>query len=429
MNNKISDFLHFIDRSPTSWHAARQIADRLTEANFIPLNEKDRWMLDKGKSYFVIRDNAAVCAFRLCREIMQRNTILASHLDSPGLMLKPAFESVSPRLSQFSTEIYGSPLLHTWFDRDLVLAGRVIMEIEGQIESRLVFLDDVPMMIPSLALHLDRSVADKGLIVHPQEQLNPIASIIDSTHSATTLESLLRRQLTFDRLIALDLFLVPLQKASIFGTHSEFISSARLDNLSSAYACLDALVSAPASKHTLQMAIFWNHEEVGSKTDLGAESFFINRIIDRICWQQKIDREDQCRIQSSSYCLSVDLAHGFHPNFPDRYDTSNAAHLGSGVVLKTNAMQRYATSASSAAPLIELCQKIELPLQMMAFRSDIRSGSTVGSIMAAINGCTTVDIGIAGWAMHSIRETIASSDQLALCELLKAVLETDTGAL
>lgn len=424
MSALIPDFIHFLNRSPTPWHAARQVADRLAQADFTPLAEEDRFDLEMGKGYFVVRDDAAVCAFRLPKTGVKRATILASHLDSPCLKLKPIPEISHPRLTQFNTEVYGSPLLHTWLDRDLALAGCAIVQLEdGQIENRLVFLDDYPLTIPSLPPHLDRSIAEKGLLLNKQEHLNPIASIANSKNPPATIESLLRKHLSFKNLISFDLFLVPLEKASFIGAQNDLISSARLDNLSSAYACLNGLIESEPSQQSLQLAIFWNHEEVGSKSFLGAESFFVNQIIERICLHQKIDREDYYRLKSQSYCISVDLAHGYNPNYTDKFDPHNRCYLGDGVVLKTNAMQKYATSAETAAPLIELCREKGWPLQKTASRSDIPSGSTVGSIMAAVAGIPTVDIGIAAWAMHSIRETIAASDEVALCDLLKAILK------
>ena len=422
MSALIENFIRFLNRSPTSWHAAKEIANRLAEADFTPLKESDRWVLERGKGYFVVRDDAALCAFRLPKATVQQAIILASHLDSPGLKLKPCPDIARPRLSQFGTEVYGTPLLHTWLDRDLCLAGRVLVQTGSSIESHLVRLDDYPMTIPSLAYHLDRDIAITGLFLNKQEHLNPIASIQHSNNHPATVESLLHKHLSFEKLISFDLFLVPLEKASFVGAQSNLIAASRLDNLTSAYASLYAMLGSEIRAHALQLAIFWDHEEIGSKSYLGAESFFVNQVIERICHQEKIDQEDYYRLKSRSYCVSIDLAHGFNPNYPDKYDPLNSCYLGDGVVLKTNAMMRYATSAKTAAPLIQLCQEKGWTLQKNAFRSDIPSGSTVGSIMGAIAGFPTVDIGISGWAMHSIRETISAQDEIALCELLKALL-------
>lgn len=429
MSAILNDFIRFLDKSPTSWHAAREVTNRLAQADFTPLFEEDRWVLERNKGYFVVRDDAAVCAFRIPKGTVKRTTILASHLDSPGLKLKPLPDIHLPRMSQFATEVYGSPLLHTWLDRDLAIAGRIVVKnANNRPESHLVFLDDYPMIIPSLAHHLDRATAESGLKINKQDHLCPIASIANFKNHPASIESLLSKHISFDQLLSFDLFLVPLQKASYMGAKGELIAAAHLDNLSSAYASLHALVSAKPNLDSLQMAIFWDHEEVGSKSFLGAESFFVNQVLERICQHQKIDREDYFRLKSRSYCISADMAHGFNPNFAERYDPQNSCFLGDGVVLKTNAMQRYATSASTSSPLVELAKHKGISLQPCAFRSDIPSGTTVGAIMSAVAGFPTVDIGVPGWAMHSIRETIAALDEIALCELLKAALETTLAA-
>lgn len=416
------DFIRFLDRSPSVWHAARQVSDRLAEADFIPLNERDHWSLERGAGYFVVRDDAAVCAFRIPSMSPHKATILASHLDSPCLKIKPIAEISHPHLTQFSTECYGSPILHTWFDRDVALAGRVVVRAEnGEIQTHLVFLDDYPLIIPSVPDHISRYSREKGLIVDKQKELNPIVTLREKL----TLESLIRKHVSFEELLAFDLFLAPLAKASFAGAEGELLTSARLDNLSSAYACLHALTMAEVAPHTLSLAVFWDHEEIGSKSHVGADSTFLNQIIERIVESLQIHREDFFRMMSRSTCLSVDLAHGFNPNYGDLYEPRNSAHLGQGVVIKFNANQRYATSASSAAPLIQLCQERSWPHQKMAFRSDIPSGATVGATMSAHLGIPCLDLGVAGWAMHSIRETIAISDQIALAELLKTVLEVD----
>lgn len=421
MKEILDNFFSFLNRSPTSWHAAKEIGDRLLKADFKQLSEEESWHLEKGKSYFVVRDGSALAAFRLPKKPLRRTILLASHLDSPSLKLKPIAEVAGiGQISQFFTEVYGAPLLHTWLDRDLALAGRVIVKTaQKALETRLVFLNEHPLVIPSLAPHLDRSATEKGLQLNKQDHLRPIASL--SREKPCTLESLLRQHCSFEELIASDLFLVPLEKASTLGPKGEMIAASRLDNLTSVYASLYALLASEAQDDALQMTIFFDHEEIGSNTFLGAESTFLGQTLDRIANLQEISGEGLFRFKSRTWCISADLAHGYHPNFADRFDPKNAPWLGDGVVLKTNAGQRYATSASSAAPLIELCRKKGWPLQMFASRSDIPSGSTVGSIVSAVCGIPAVDIGISGWAMHSIREIVSSQDQFSLCQLLKEV--------
>lgn len=419
MKEILDGFIRFLNSSPTSWHAAKEIQARLAESGFSPLSEDASWNLEKGRGYFLVRDGSAVAAFRLPKKRTERTILLASHLDSPSLKLKPIADAGGAgQISQFFTEIYGSPLLHTWLDRDLALAGRVIVKTgRSPFESRLLFLKEHPLIIPSLAPHFDRSSPEKGLLINRQDHLRPIASL--SKEKPLTLEQLVRRYSSFDELLAFDLFLVSTEQATLLGEKNEMIAAARLDNLTSAYAALYALQSSEPQDDALQIAVFFDHEEVGSGSYLGAKSAFLGEILERIALHEGISGDDLFRFKSRIWCISADLAHGYHPNFGDRFDPKNAPWLGDGVVLKTNAQQRYATTASSTAPLIEICRKHSIPLQTFASRSDISGGSTVGSIVSAVSGISTVDIGIASLAMHSIRETISTQDQLALCKLLK----------
>jgi aspartyl aminopeptidase len=317
--------------------------------------------------------------------------------------------------------VYGGPLLHTWLDRDLAIAGRIVTQDgKGKCHSKIVYLDDYPLIIPGLAIHLDRSIHEKGILVHKQDHLKAIFSL---NFKEKYLEECLRKHHSFDKLLAFDLFLVPLEKATFLGFENELIASYRLDNLSSAYASLHAIQHAKPRADALQMAIFWDHEEIGSTSLVGAGSNFAAQILERICSHWKIIGEDFAALKSRSLCLSCDLAHGYHPNYADKYDPEHAPFLGKGVVLKFNANQKYATSAISAAPLIHLAEKHKLPIQKFASRSDIPSGSTVGSIMAANLGLATLDLGIAGWAMHSTREVIAEKDMRTFCSLLLASLQ------
>lgn len=421
MNEILDGFIRFLSDSPTPWHSAKEIGDRLTESGFTRLSEKETWRLEKGKGYFLIRDGSAVAAFRLPKKKAQRTILLATHLDSPSLKLKPIADAgEAGQVSQLLTEVYGSPLLHTWLDRDLGLAGRVVIETGRTIKTELVFLKEHPLIIPSLAPHLDRSSSEKGLQINKQDHLRPIASL--SKKKPLTLEEMLSEQISSGELIAFDLFLAPLEKPAFLGRENEMIASARLDNLTSAYAALYALMNSEPQEDALQLSLFFNHEEVGSESFLGAGSSFLSQTLDRIALHEGISGDDLFCFRNRTWCISADAAHGLHPNFQDRFDSKNAPCLGGGVVLKTNAQQRYATTASSAAPLIQICRTLNLPLQTFASRSDIPSGSTVGAIVSAACGVPTVDIGIASWAMHSIRETISSEDQIALSKLLKEAL-------
>lgn len=401
-----SDFVRFLNNSPTAYHAAREIRERL---KFKELKESERWNLAPGQGYCVTRGDSLVVAFRMPTKAPAKAVILASHIDSPALKLKPNAETSSHGIGQLGTENYGAPLLHTWLDRDLKIAGRITLK---GCETALVCLDDFPITIPNLAIHLNRDVTEKGLIVHKQDHLKALFTLDFHEHA-------LEKKIGRGPLLGFDLFLVSAEKPALLGFEQDLLAAYRLDNLSSAYACLEALRRAKASSDTLQLAVFWDHEEIGSTSYVGADSLFLDQVLERVV---NCSREDLFRLKSESVCLSVDVAHGFHPNFADKGDPSNTPELGKGVVLKFNANQKYATDSLNAAKLIELAEKKKIVVQKQANRSDMSSGSTVGSIMAATLGISTVDLGLSCWAMHSIRESIAVKDLDALTALLGASL-------
>ncbi len=418
----MNDFLEFLHQAPTSWHAAHAICTRFTQAGFHRLNEGEPWKLEPGKSYFVTRDDALVAAFQIPKKPLKNARILASHLDSPALKLKPHPQSSSSSgIERLTTEVYGVPILSSWLDRDLAIAGRVTMfDARDRLQSHLVHLKDFPIIIPQLAVHLDRAAQETGVKINKQDHLQAIAAIQPTPE---LIKSLLKKEFRFEEIASYDLFLVPLEAPRRLGGAGEMVASYRLDNLTSAYASLIALTNASAPDETLQMAIFWDHEEVGSNTATGAGSPFLDQLIERICLQLDVDREGFLQLKSRSLCISVDLAHGFHPSYSDKYDPSHAPLLGKGVVLKQNANQRYATSAESAGCVMQTARKKKIALQSFVSRSDIPSGSTVGPIMAARCGINCVDLGIAGWAMHSAREVVSWHDEETLCHLLEALLE------
>ncbi|MBI2742918.1 MAG: M18 family aminopeptidase [Chlamydiales bacterium] len=421
----LDDLCAFLDSSPTAWHATEQIGNRLALQDFTPLAEDERWSLEKGKSYFVIR-GGSICAFSLPAKTPKEAMILASHTDSPALKIKPNPEVQKENMTLFGVEVYGAPLLSSWLNRDLAIAGRVVLsDNKGKLEERLVFLGDVPVFIPQLALHLDREVNEKGLLLNKQDHLFPVITLQNvEEKEKKTLELLLRRHLSFHSLLSFDLFLVPIEKSRYMGSEGEMIASYRLDNLSSAHACLSALALADKShSKALQMAIFYDHEEIGSRSSEGAGSPFLSDVLKRIAHSYKMDDEDLACMKSRSLCVSVDVAHALNPNYSGKHDASHAPLLGKGVVLKFNADLKYATSALSSARLTQIAQKNSLHLQSFVSRNDIPSGATVGPLIAQGLGIPVVDIGCPELSMHSAREVIACQDYLDLCSLLTHLLQ------
>jgi aspartyl aminopeptidase len=405
-------FLKFLSDCPTAWHAVKEIGRQLKEAGFHPLSEKEAWKLEPHKTYFVEREGALIAAFRLPKNKPLSAILLASHTDSPALKVKPEPDILNKEIAQIGTEVYGGPLLHSWFDRDLSIAGR----IETDKGTQLVYLTENPLIIPQLAIHLDRSIHEKGILVHKQDHLKAILAI----KGGETLEKLLKKHVSFETLYAFDLLLVPTEKPSLVGSQKDMIAGYRLDNLSSAYPCLEAILQSQARADTVQIAVFWDHEEIGSVSSTGAGSLFVDQLLDRIGIGLGQTREHFYQLKASSLILSADVGHAWNPNFTDKYDPQNSPLLGGGVMIKFNAQRKYASDSASAASLHKIAEKHKLKIQRSANRSDIPSGSTVGPIMSANTGIPTIDLGVPLWAMHSTREIIAASDLKDLEALLTA---------
>jgi aspartyl aminopeptidase len=422
MSHILADFTAFLESSPTAYHAVRQIANRLASLDFIPLDEKEAWHLEKGKRYFTIR-GGSLAAFTLPTSSPEKFTILASHTDSPALKIKPNPEVYKENMTFLEVEVYGAPLLYSWLNRDLCIAGRIVVVGEkGEIEEKIVLLDDVPVVIPALAIHLDREVNEKGCVVHKQNHLPPLIALLEENGSQKIdLVHLLRRQHPFRSLLSFDLFLTPLETARFLGPSSELLAAYRIDNLTSVHSALHALALAPKN-NAVQMAIFWDHEEIGSRTAEGSASPFLSDLIQRISGALKIGNEDLFRIKANSLCLSIDVSHAYNPNFCEKHDPNHHSLLGKGIAIKYNADQKYATNGLTAAKIVQICQQCNLRYQSFVSRSDIPSGSTVGPIVAKTLGIPTVDLGIPILSMHSIREVMAVQDHLDMCHLLTHAL-------
>jgi aspartyl aminopeptidase len=416
----IQDLLAFLDTSPTSWHATENIAKKLLEHSFIELNEKDEWNIQPGSSYF-IRRQGSISAFITPKSVIKSATIVASHTDSPGFKLKPL-----PEMRRFGSillgiEVYGAPLITSWLNRDLGLAGTVsYLDKHGHLKNSLVQLNNYPLVIPQLAIHLDREVNEKGLLLNKQEHLHVLAGLEkDLPSNESYLDIVLKEVIDFKKILNFDLFLYPLSQAGLIGYQHKLISSYRIDSLASVHAALNALLHHPKpSQETIKMIVFWDHEEIGSQSERGAGSPFFSQLLERITLALNIPRADYLRLITQSNCLSVDLAHALHPNFAEKHDAAHQPFLGEGVVLKNNAQMRYATDSQSAAALCATAEKHHLPLQKFVSRNDIPCGSTIGPIHASNTGIPTVDIGCGQLSMHSARELMSCDDQLSMYKLL-----------
>ncbi len=419
----LEDFHAFLGSAPTSWHAVREIGSRLALCDYIPLEVDEKWELKRGKKYFVAH-GGSIAAFALPKSALQKALLIGAHTDSPALKIKPQPEIHKENMTLLGVEVYGGPILPSWLSRDLGIAGRVfVLNAKQQIEEHLIFIDDTPLFIPFLAPHLDRESGEKGLLLNKQDHMIPLATL-KQNENQKLIESMLHCHFSFHTLLSFDLFLVPLEEPRFIGNSSEMIASYRLDNLASVHAGVTALGNlSEASEHTLQMGLFWDHEEIGSQTAVGAESPFFSDIFDRISHFYSLDPEEKAIVKNRSLCLSVDVAHALNPNYEKKYDPQHLPLLGKGVVIKSHAGQRYASSAAGTAQVIHLCQQQNIPYQQYVSRSDIPSGSTIGPVFAGATGIETVDIGSAQLAMHATRELISCQDHLDLATLLTHFLE------
>ena len=406
----ISELKEYLFSSPTPFHAISSAIHLLERNGFVRLHEEEIWQpLPSGK-YVVTRDDSSLIAF-----IKQAETsatalhMVGAHTDSPGLKIKPKPLQHNQNYLQFGVEVYGGALLNPWFDRELSLAGRICwQDRENTLRSTLVNCKHPIAIIPSLAIHLDRE-ANKKHAINTQKNLVPILGLTDdnTVDIHTILQKLLYKEhpdLDLPEIIDHDLFFYDAAPPLLTGLDQEFITGARLDNLLSCFAAVQALVLADSAENC--MIILNDHEEVGSLSTTGARGPFLRDILARLF------PDEQCRqaVLRQSLLISADNAHAVHPNFSDKHDAEHQPLMGQGPAIKFNANQRYATSAATAARFRQLCNQAAVPVQEFVMRNDMACGSTTGPLTAAEIGVDTVDIGIPTLAMHSIRETAACSD-------------------
>lgn len=415
--------LDFIDQSPSPWHAVENVANQLKAHGFKNLRENEPWQFKKGGKYFVVRDGGSIIAFALGQAALAESgfRILGAHTDSPGLRLKPKAAYSTEGLAQLGVEVYGGPILATFTDRDLSLAGRVVIQTTQGLESRLIRIDQAIARLPNLAIHMNREVNEKGLVLNKQTGL-PL--IFGHAANSDTAKQLLNETLAgklaipASAIVSWDLAFYDIQKGSFWGLEQEFIADSQLDNLASCHAGLEALLSSETPQATAICALF-DHEEVGSESATGAGGSFLLDVIERICHSTGLTQEDKLRSFANSFFISADMAHAFHPNHAGSYEPCHHVQVNHGPVIKTNANQRYSTNAVTAARFIQLCDKAGAPYQQYAHRTDLGCGSTIGPIMAAQLGIATVDVGNPMWAMHSIRESAGVLDHAAMIAVLK----------
>jgi aspartyl aminopeptidase len=425
------DLLRFIDASPTPWHAVAEAARRLEAAGFRRVDERERWMLKPGDRIYVVRAGTSVAAFQLGTEPADRSgfRLVGSHTDSPNLRLKPNPSYSKAGVQQLGVEVYGGVLWHTWLDRDLSLAGRVVVAGHGGAPTQAHLVDfgrRSLLRVPSLAIHLNRQVNTDGLKLNPQEHLAPMFALESS--GAVDLRELISEELAKSGVkanaadvLAWDLCLYDVQPGARSGLRREFLHAGRIDNLASCHAALTALVEKGDRKSTAGIVLY-DHEEVGSRSAQGAASPFLRDCIERITLAHSDGGRDAFhRAVQSSFLVSADMAHGLHPNFADKHEPRHQPLLGGGPIIKSNVNQSYATDAETMGMFVAFCREADVVPQHFITRTDLPCGSTIGPITAGELGIRTVDVGNPALSMHSIREMCAASDVEKMIAVLRRV--------
>ena len=418
------DLCAYIDRSPTPYHAVRETCARLAKAGFSELSERDAWTLAPLDKRWVVRNEGTVIAFVVGTESPATGgfKLIGAHTDSPNLRVKPNPDVYRSGYHQLGVEVYGGVLLSTWLDRDLSLAGRVLIDAGGgKVEVRLCDLERPVARVGNLAIHLNRKVNSDGLVLNEQKHMMPMVGL----GSEQSLKRELARALEEkpERILSWDLCLYDTTRAALGGLGQEFVFSARLDNLASCHAALGALLSVTGPSPATRAIVLYDHEECGSRSAAGAQGTALRDTLARIV-DAHPDRQPQgfARAMAASMLVSADMAHAVHPNYADQHDKAHAPVVNRGLTIKSNANQSYATDGVTAARFEALCQEVRYQPQRFVVRSDLPCGSTIGPITAARLGIRTVDVGGPMLSMHSCREMCGTLDVHLSIETYKLFL-------
>ena len=426
-----ADLFQFLSAAPSPYHAVAEAARRLEARRWQRLGLTDTWPDQPGRFY--VRRGGALLAWDTtlapAPDLPWR--IVGAHTDSPNLRIKPRPDIGSAGWRQLGVEVYGGALWNSWLDRDLGLSGRVSVAGAEGPEERLVLVDEPLLRIPQLAIHLDRDVNGGGLKLNPQQHLTPVWGVGPVSPGDFDRFIAGRLDVESDAILGWDLMLHDLTPPTLLGRDQELIASARLDNLLSCWAGIEALITRaeeaeshldPVPIGAAGLVCLFDHEEVGSTSADGAAGTLLAQVLERSVRARGGDRDDLLRSLAGSVCASVDMAHATHPNYPERHDPGHPVRVDGGPVIKVNANHRYATDAGSAAHLVEACRRAGVAHQVFVSRNDQPCGSTIGPTTAAGLGIPTVDVGVAQLSMHSARELCGASDPFLLRRALTSFM-------
>ncbi len=428
------EMLEFIEKSPSCFHAAANVKKLLEEQGFEELEEAGEWAVKAGKGYYVTRNDSSIIAFclpesgiagkdaadSLIRDEVAGFHIVATHSDSPSFKVKESPEGrVENQYVRLNTEKYGGMIISTWLDRALSVAGRVAVQEKDRIVTKLVNVDRDLLVIPNLAVHMNREL-NNGVTYNPQVDMQPLFADCSQGDKKTSFMKRVAKAagVKQEEILGHDLYLYPREKGRILGENGEFVLSPRLDDLQCVFAAVKAF-SKSIPEHYINVCAVFDNEEVGSGTKQGADSTFLEDTLFRISECLRADRSRYLQWIAGSFLISADNAHAVHPNHPEKADPTNRPYLNGGIVIKYHGSQKYATDALSAAKMKALCRQAGVPFQSYANRSDIPGGSTLGNISTAHVSVSSVDIGLPQLAMHSAVETAGVKDTGYAVEALK----------
>jgi len=423
----VQHLLDFIDQSPSPWHAVATVEAAIQKFQFVRLDETAKWSLQTGGRYYVVRDDSSIVLFVVGHKTPAESgfKIVGAHTDSPGFRIRPNAATVNDGLARLGVEIYGGPILATFADRDLSLAGRIsYVGEQGNLAYKRVRFDRPLLRLPNLAIHMNRGVNEDGLKLHKQNELSLLfAQLTGGQLPKPYFLQLLEQAagINATQIRSWDLAVYDTQKGAFWGANEEFYADSQIDNLASCHAALQAMLddSVLDSAQSTLVCAFFDHEEIGSESHIGAGGSFLADVLQRIGIATSAEREDTARAMAQSFLISADMAHAYQPNFPAAYDADHRVFVNQGPVIKSNANRRYSSESVSIAHFIQWCEEAGVPHQRYSHRSDLPCGSTIGPIASAKLGIRSVDIGCPMWAMHSVRESAGVQDHGYMIKVLR----------
>lgn len=404
------ELIEYIYKSPTAFHAVKNAVLLLEKSGFTEIKEENSWSIQKGGKYFITKNQSALVAFIVGNEELEEQgfRIIGAHTDSPGFRIKPNADiEVEGAYVKLNTEVYGGPILNTWMDRPLSIAGRVVLKGKNPFlpDIRFINIQRPLIVIPNLAIHMNRDI-NSGVKLNRQKHLLPLLALVNNKfEKGKYLIEIVSQELSVneDDILDFDLYLYESEKGTILGADNEFISSGRLDDLSMIYSGIKSICDSQPQKTTNVMVCFDN-EEVGSTTKQGADSPMLASILERIAFNLGKNKDEFYRSIAKSFVISCDLGHALHPNYEEKSDPTNRPIINKGPIIKISASQSYTTDGVSSAIYRKICNSSGVPVQIFVNRSDERGGSTIGPISSSHINMMSVDMGLAILSMHSIRE-------------------------